>query len=566
MIDKKQYDLIIIGSGAAGMTTAAVAANEGLDVIVIEKTELIGGNTSFSGGMVYVPNNSAMEAAGVADDPEMALRYLDATVPTEDGRDMRKQFIEKGREAIDYLNEHTSVKLKPVPFYPDYYPDEEGSRERARVLEPYAFDARGLGKWFPKLRPPIPEFMLFGGMMVAREDLSSFRKVWKSVPAFVRVAQLTLQFVWQRLSHHRGTRLVLGNALSGRLLKSLIDLDVPILIESNTQGLIKKDGRISGIEVNTPGGPMILEARVGVVLATGGFSQSQEKRKKYLPLEASKHSAFAPGSTGDGLDLGETAGGVINDQNTHNAYWSPTSVYERADGRTVVYPHTVTDRGKPGSIVVNKAGRRFTNEAVSYHQFGEAMYAANKDSPSIPAYLICDNEFLWKYGLGAIIPFTQNLKPYQKANYLKTAPTLEALADLLGVYSGGLLETVGLFNKDAVSGDDTAFARGNNVYSKYLGDLEHAPNPCLAPLLKAPFHAVELVPSDLGTIAGLQINTDCQVLDADGQIIKGLYAAGNDMQSIMRGRYPGPGITLGPALTFGYLVAKHARQEKQKGV
>ncbi len=557
MDEVKKCDLVVIGSGAAGMTAAAVAASKGLKVIVVEKTDVVGGNTSFSGGMVYVPNNSAMEKAGVFDSVENAMRYLDEAVPTNDGRSMRQKFVERGREAIDYLDKHTSVKLKPVPFYPDYYPELEGAGEGYRVLEPHQFDASTLGEWFKKLRPPIPEFMILGGMMVSREDLPHFRGVWKSLPSFLRVCSLVCQYVGQRLRHHRGSRLVLGNALTGRLLKSLIDLDVPILTDCNIQKILMENGRAVGARLETPDGPLSIQADLAVLLTTGGFAQSVEKRKKYLPPDASKFSPFAPGSTGDGLDLGVSVGGVINDDNTNNAYWSPASIYQRADGRRVVYPHTVTDRGKPGSIIVNKAGRRFASEAVSYHQFGEAMFRANEESEAIPAYLICDSEFIWKYGLGAIIPFTLRLKPYQKAGYLKTASSLTELASKIGVDVEGLQQTVSRYNADAGKGKDSEFFRGENIYSKYLGDAAVKPNPCMAPLVKPPFHAIELVPSDLGTVAGLSVSDECEVLDSDGEAIPGLYAGGNDMQSIMRGRYPGPGITLGPALTFGYLVASH---------
>lgn len=561
MPEPKTYDVVVIGSGAAGMTTAAVAASKGLSVAVVEKTDLIGGNTSFSGGMVYIPNNDGMAAAGVPDDPDEALTYLGATVPTEDGRDMRLAFLERGREAIAYLAEHTAVKLKPVPFYPDYYPDLPGARDGARVMEPLAFDAKTLGNWFRHLRPPIPEFTILGGMMVAREDLPHFRNCFRSPRAFLRVAALVMQYATQRLRHHRGSRLVLGNALTGRLLKSMLDRDVDILLGSAPKEILKQNGRVIGIRLDTPGGERTLRADRAVVLATGGFAQNTEKRRQYLPPQTSPHSPFAPGSTGDGLDLGVSAGGIVGDDNTNNAYWSPASVYRRTDGRTVVYPHTVTDRGKPGSLVVNRAGRRFTNEAVSYHRFGEAMLRSNDGASNHPAYLICDSEFIWKYGLGAIIPFTRNLKPFQDADYLTSAPDLPTLADKLGIDVDGMCDTIARFNRDAEAGRDSEFARGDNVYSRYLGDLEVTPNPCLAPLKTAPFHAVELVLSDLGTVAGLKVNTHGQVLDDAGAVVPGLYAGGNDMQSIMRGRYPGPGITLGPALTFGYLTALHIADE-----
>lgn len=554
-------DVIVVGAGAAGMTAAATCAAKGLSVTVLEKTEFVGGNTSFSGGMVYVPDNPKMAEAGAPDDPAAALAYLDATVPTPEGREARRRFVERGREAVTFLEANTAVRLKPVTFYPDYYPELEGAREGMRVLEPVAFDAATLGPWFKRLRPPIPEFTILGGMMVAREDLPHFRNL-RRPRSFARVARLVGAYGLERLRHHRGTRLVLGNALAGRLLKSLLDRDVTILTGVSTEDILKKDGRAVGVRVRDDGGTRDLFARRAVLLATGGFSHSAEKRRDWLPEAASPESPFAPGSTGDGLDLGTRAGGVVGTDNTNNAYWSPASIYRRADGRTVVYPHTVTDRGKPGSIVVNRAGRRFVNEAVSYHRFGEALLRTNEPGGNLPAYIVCDAAFLWKYGLGAIIPFTRNLAPYLDAGYLKRAETLDGLAARLGIDAENFAATVTRFNADARAGCDSEFGRGEDVYSRYLGDSEVGPNPCLGPIEKPPFYAIELTLSDLGTVAGLRTDVDCRVLTQGGAPIPGLYAIGNDMQSIMRGRYPGPGITLGPALTFGYLAGLHVASGK----
>lgn len=547
-----EVDLLVIGSGAAGMTAAAVAAVEGLQALVVEKTALIGGTTSISGGMIWIPYEAYTA------DVESAKRYLDALIDSEDGQAMRERFLEAGPQALEYLQQHTAVKLKPVPFYPDYYPELEGFSTGSRVLEPVAFDAAQLGRHFALMRPPMNEFMLFGGMMVAREDIPHFRKALHSPKSFTRVARLVTEYGLQRLRHSRGTRLVLGNALVGRLLKSLIDHNVPILTDTKVRELIFENDRATGAMLEGPDGIIRVNTRRGVVLATGGFSHDPEMRSRYLPAMISSHSPFAPGSTGDGLRIGTAAGGVIDDQNTDNAYWTPASVYRRADGRVVTYPHTVTDRGKPGSIVVNAAGKRFTNEAVSYHRFVQAMLRSHNKGSSIPAYMIADRNFVWSYGIGAIRPFTRNLKPYLEADYLKQAPTIEALSEKLGIDTFGLQQTINTFNEDALTGNDREFARGDDAYSRYLGDAAVKPNPCLAPVQTPSFYAIEIVPSDLGTVAGLRTDVNAQVLNTNNQAIPGLYAAGGDMRSIMCGRYPGPGITLGPALTFGYLAARHA--------
>jgi len=557
----QHIDLLIVGSGAAGMTAAAVAAAEGLHTVVVEKTATVGGTMAISGGMVWIPCAAHLAKGGEPDSVEAARRYLDAAVDTDDGRDMRRRFLEAGPQAVDYLARHTAVALKPVEFYPDYYPELEDSSTGRRVLEPKPFNGELLGRHFALLRPPLEEFTLFGGMMVAREDIPHLRRATRSPASFARVAGLLARYGLQRLRHSRGTRLVLGNALAGRLLKSLLDRGVPILTNTTVRELIHSGHRITGAVIDGADGTTRINARCGVLLATGGFSHDPAMRARYLPAEVSPHSPFAPGSTGDGLRLGTACGGVIEDRNTDNAYWAPASVYRRADGRVVTYPHTVTDRGKPGSMVVNAAGKRFTNEAVSYHRFVQAMLRTHNEDAALPAHMICDRAFLWRYGLGAIRPFIRNLKPYLQADYLVAAPTLEDLATRLGIDAQGLQRTVATYNADARSGVDREFGRGSDIYSRYLGDADVHPNPCMAALEAPPFYAIELVASDLGTVAGLRTDLDARVLDAHGVPVAGLYAAGGDMRSIMCGRYPGPGITLGPALTFGYLAALHAAGE-----
>ena len=551
-----EYDVVVIGAGAGGMTAAAVAATRGLKSIVIEKTPLVGGTTAISGGMVWAPNTTKRSLVGADDTPAQAANYLETVVGTPEGADLRARYLAEAPKAIEYLESHTSVRLTPVPFYPDYYPDVPGATLRGRVLEPVPFDARELGDWFPKLRPPLPEFTLFGGMMVARADIVHFRNVFKSARSALRVARLVAGYGADRMRFHRGTSLVLGNALAGRLVKSLLDLDVPILLGTTVTGL-RRDGKaVVGIEVRTASGEaMSIGARLGVVLASGGFSHSDRLRRELLPVEAGDASAAADGNTGDGIDLGKSAGGFVVSSNRNNAFWTPVSRLVRANGESGVYPHTVTDRGKPGMLAVDKAGRRFTNEAESYHEFVQAMFRANRQSAAIPAYLICDRRALWKYGLGAVRPMAWRLESYRRSGYLHEAPTLRALADGLGVDAGNLEATVATYNRDAATGVDTAFGRGSNAYHKYVGDPANLPNPCMHPVVTPPFYAVVLHPADLGTSAGLRTSPAGEVLDGEGQPIPGLYACGNDMNSIMSGSYPGPGITLGPALVFGYLVA-----------
>jgi len=556
-----EYDAIVLGAGAAGMTAAAVAATGGLRVLLIEKSAQVGGTTAISGGMVWIPANAKMAEAGIADTAEQARLYLRHCVPGGFNEHLRSAFLASADAAIAYLERNTSVRLKPVVNYPDYYPDLPGATGGGRVLEPVAFDGRMLGKHFRLLRPPLPEFMLFGGMMVDRPDIPHFRKTGRSSLSAARVARLVARYGWQRLFADRGTSLYLGNALAARLLHSLLRQNVELALDTEVAGLINDSGKVAGVTLarvrNGEAGRRDIRAGRGVVLATGGFSQDPQMRARYLPDGAGNLSAACSSITGDGLRLGMLAGGGMCEQNADNAFWTPVSRFTRQDGSQGVFPHTVTDRGKPGVIAVNRSGRRFTNEAQSYHEFVRAMFRGDNDGPCIPAYLICDRRFLWRYGLGAVRPFALSLREYLRGGYLVRGETIGALALALGIDAEPLAATLARHNEGARNGTDPEFSRGGDAYQRYLGDADHTPNPCVAPIEHPPFYAVAVHPGDLGTAAGLLADENARVLDGAGRPIDNLYACGNDMSSIMNGAYPGPGITLGPALTFGYLAAKH---------
>ncbi len=556
-----EYDTIVLGAGAAGMTVAAVAAAEGLRVLLIEKSAQVGGTTATSGGMVWIPANAKMAKAGIEDTVEQAQLYLRHCVPGSFNEHLRSTFLARADAAIAYLERNTSVRFAPVANYPDYYPDLPGATRGGRVLEPVAFDGRTLGQNFRRLRRPLPELMLFGGMMVDRADIPHFRNAGRSFFSAARVARLIARYGWQRLFADRGTSLYLGNALAARLLHSLLRLNVELALNTEVAGLIYASGKVAGVTImrvrNAEAGRKDIRASKGVVLATGGFSQDPQMRARYLPAGAGILSAACSSITGDGLRLGMAAGGRMCEENAENAFWTPVSRFTRRDGSQGVFPHTVTDRGKPGVIAVNRSGRRFTNEAQSYHEFVQAMFRGDNDGPCIPAYLICDRQFLWRYGLGAVKPFALSPREHVRSGYLVRGQTIGALASALGIDAEPLAATLARYNEGARHGIDPEFGRGGNAYQRYLGDADHKPNPCVAPIEQPPFYAVAIYPGDLGTAAGLLTDENGRVLDGGGTPVGKLYACGNDMNSIMNGAYPGPGITLGPALTFGYLAAKH---------
>ena len=555
---RNRYDVIVIGSGAAGLCAAAVAASEGQTVLLLESAKSIGGTTAISGGMVWIPANHKMNSVGMEDSLESAVKYLKQTVP--DSSEGMDAFLNESDQAIRYLEQHTALKLRPVKRYPDYYPELTGATLGGRVLEPVPFDGRELGSHFADLRWPLPEFMLFGAMMVSREDIPHLRRVGHSLRSTVHAIKLVARYALQRLTHPRGTTLYLGNALAGRLYKSVLALGVTVKLETSVIELLTTPdrGRVTGVRVDAREGSQDIIADKAVILATGGVSHSPLLRRSYIPDGVSDVTACAPSEAKlRGAELATQAlDAQMSAATQQGGFWVPVSVFRREDDSLGVYPHTVTDRAKPGLIAVNQLGKRFVNEAVSYHEFVKAQ--VNVQNNAVPAYLLCDSQFLWKYGLGKIKPFTRMLDADIASGYLKRAQTIAELSARLGVPTENLTQTVESFNVHAVRGEDPAFGRGSNAYQCHLGDMDQQPNPCVAMINRAPFYAVEVIPSDLGMSAGLKTDANACVLGPDGTAINGLYACGNDMASIMNGAYPGPGITLGPALTFAYLAARHA--------
>jgi succinate dehydrogenase/fumarate reductase flavoprotein subunit len=555
------WDVVVVGGGAGGLTAASVAAADGCRVLLLEQADVVGGTTAISGGMVWIPGNHKTAAAQRPDTLDAARTYLAETVPGAD-RERLETFLARGDEALRDLEARTSLRMQPVLTYPDYYPGLPGATAGGRVLEPVPFEAQELGKAFDLVRDPLPEFMLFGGMMISRADIPHLRRAGKSLGSALHVVKLLLKYGLQRLHARRGTTLYLGNALVARLLKSALDLGVTIRTRVAVEALVTgAQGRVVALDVSDASGRRSrVSAARGVVLATGGISHDMELRRAYVPDSAGSLTAtVSPGEAPRGARLAASVGGKLSSPTHEGAFWVPASTFTRRDGSRGVYPHTVTDRAKPGLIAVDSSGRRFVNEAVSYHEFVRAQLShANS---AIPAWLVCDRRFLWKYGLGKIKPFTLSVKADIAAGYLKRADTLAGLAKAIGVPAAAFEQTVTGFNQHARNGEDPAFGRGSNVYQRSLGDADQKPNPCVAPLTDAPFYAVAVQPADLGMSAGIATDAQARVLASDGHPIGGLYACGNDMASIMEGAYPGPGITLGPALTFGWIAGRHVAAE-----
>jgi len=554
----EDYDVVVLGVGAGGMTAALVSAIEGMRTLLIEKSDQVGGTTAFSSGSVWIPNNPEQRRNGITGDAEAAREYLDALVEGRADRALREAFIAAGPEMLEYLEKHTDVGFQMYRHAPDYRQELPGAAQGGRPLEPLPFDGRTLGKEFERVRWPIPELMLFGGMMVTRGEVARLLRIGRSWDSCLLGARLVTRYVFDRMRYKRGTRLVLGNALIARLFKNLLDRRMAVWFKGRTRRLISEGGRACGLVVLRDGSEVQVRARRGIVLAGGGFPANPTLRERYFPKPVAQYTSAFEGCVGETLLLAQDIGASLGPLGEDNAFWFPSSITTRKDGSTAVYPHIVLDRGKPGLVAVNSAGRRFVDEAVAYHEFTRAMYRSHLHVPSIPAMLVCDRRFIWKYSLGMIRPLTPVLKRFIDSGYLYVADSVEGLARKIGVDAAGLVETVRAQNEFARTGVDTEFGKGSNAYDRAGGDPEHSPNPCLGPIEKPPFCSVAVFPTPLGTSLGLRTNVHGQVLDGSARPIAGLYACGNDQHSIMGGEYPGAGAQLGLAMTFGYLAARHA--------
>lgn len=551
-------DVLVIGAGAGGLTTAITARKSGLEVIVVEKEDVFGGAAAFSGGVLWVPGNPVSTRAGVTDSRDAAWTFIQhETGPFFDAQ-ATETFLNEGPRMVEFLERETQVKFVPT-LYPDYHPTAPGGVDVGRSILAEPYDIRGLGKDMARLRPPL-RTITFIGMMFnsSNADLKHFFRATKSLTS--------AWYVLRRLANHlkelaffgRGVQVTSGNALAARLAKSAIDLDVPIWTSTPATSLTRDGQRVTGAVVRKDGQELLILARRAVVLAAGGFSHDVDRLKKAYPHVARGGEHLSPvpkGNSGDGARLAESVGGSVPIRYPQPAAWMPVSRVPLSDGQSGVFPHLL-DRYKPGVIGVTQEGRRFTNESNSYHDVGAAMIAACAGKQDTAMWLVCDQTAIAKYGLGYAKPAPIPLGGLVKKGYLARGNTLAALAANAGIDGAGLEATVQEYNRHAAQGNDPAFDRGGNSFNRYLADPQNAPNPCVAPILNAPFYALKLVMGDLGTFDGIRTSVSGEVLGARDEPIPGLYAVGADRASIMGGNYPAAGITLGPIMTFAYVTAR----------
>lgn len=560
-------DVLVIGSGAGGLTAALRAHDLGLDTLVIEKSEQYGGTSAVSGGGIWIPDNHRVAALGGADSAAEAVAYLKAVTQGEvdDGR--IEAYVEHARSMVQYLERDTRVRFEAQAHYTDYYPEVPGGKPGYRSMDPLPFDAAQLGDEFLRMRAPSPGTLMMGRMAMTMKEarvLLCRGKGWMG---------LTAKVLWRYWRDRKGRRLsrrdrylTLGNALVGALRCSLLDRGVPLWLDCRLDQLLIVGERIGGARVLRDGQWLNIKARQGVIIAAGGFERNQAMREQYHPQPSNAGwSATPPHNTGDGIRAAVAVG--ARTALMEHSWWAPTVQVAGEEKQRALF----VERNLPGCILVNSAGERFVNEGAPYSDIVYAMYANNREgATSVPCWMVFDAQFRRKYPCGPLLPgYAQPdwRLPAHLRQVLHKADDLGTLAAQIGVDATGLGRTVQRFNAMAAQGRDDDFGKGESLFDRYYGDPGVQPNPCLAPLTKGPFYAVRVDAGDIGTKGGLLTDTHAQVLHQDGGPILGLYAIGNSAASMMGRTYPGAGATLGPAMTFGYLAANHihAHSEHNQG-
>ncbi|MBX6390271.1 MAG: FAD-binding protein [Frankia sp.] len=543
------YDIVVVGSGNGGMTAALAAAYSGMRALIVEKADYFGGTSALSGGAVWIPNNPVNVRAGVPDSFEDADRYLGELVGDRVPAERRQAYLTHGPATIEFLEKHTEhVRFAYSPGYSDYHPQIPGGLAAGRSISPVAVDVRKLGDLAPTLNrtdllaPPAGIWL----KPVEYKKLLLVTRTWRGRLTALRVGLRTA------VARALGRNMVSAGAAGVvRLRLAVRDAGIPLWLGTPMRALIVDGRRVVGIRVERDGQLVTIRARHGVILAAGGFERNPGMRARYQrqPITATWTSGTVT-NTGDAILAAQAIGADVDLMD--RAWWGPAMLTpERA-------LFMLSERSLPGSIMVDGEGRRFVNESAPYVDVVDTMYEQHAAGrPTIPCYLVFDQGFRDRYPFVKVPPRLPLPKAWAQDGTVGTAGTLAELAERIGVPAGQLTATVERFNAAARAGRDEEFGRGDSAYDRYYSDPTIRPNPNLAPLVKPPFYAARLVPGDLGTSGGLRCDEHARVLRADGSVIEGLYATGNCSAAVMGHQYPGPGATIGPAMVFGYIAARH---------
>lgn len=557
-----EVDLLVVGSGAGAMTAGIVGHDRGARVLLVEKADRYGGSSAMSGGSLWIPTNHWMDQAGIDDSREEALAYLEEITAGLVASEKLEAYLDNAPAALRYLADHAQLRMYAMPAYSDYYPRAAGSKPGGRSLDPETFDARSLGDDLLSMVEQNPQMLVMGRLFMT---IPESRTMLTRAPGWIGLMlklmlRYALDIPW-RFKSRRDRFLAMGNSLVGMLRQAMLDRGIPLWLESGARDFVVEDGRVSGVVVQRGGQSVRIRAHRGVVLAAGGFEGNQAMREKYLPQPSRvEWSAANKNNTGDLIEMARDLGAALEFMD--EGWWGPVTVVEGEENARML----VIEKSLPGSIMVNKAGQRFVNEAAPYIDVVNAQYANHTDEvPCVPCYLIFDSRFRKNYPVGPLLPGAQQpdlmIGRMIKDGYLKRAKTLVDLAGQIGVDAESLEHSVARNNEFSKTGKDLDFGRGDTVFDRYYGDEKVEPNPCLAPISEPPFYAMEAYPGELGTKGGLRTNARAQVLKESGEVIEGLYAVGNCSSPVMGRTYAGAGATLGPATTFAYIAARHAIAE-----
>jgi 4-oxocyclohex-2-ene-1-carboxylate desaturase len=553
------YDVVVVGSGAAGLATALSAHDVGLGVIVLEKDEQLGGTSAVSGGWLWVPGNRQGVAEG--DTRAEVEQYLRALAGPSLDETRLSHFLNGVPEAVDFFERRTRMEFEYPPSAPDYQMEIPGAKKSGRALTVVRADSRMLGADRLRVRPYLYTYTVFGYMPEVGPDIAMFLKANRSVKAFAYVARRLLVTWLQRVLFGRAFTRTNGNALMTRLIASARDRGIPLVTGARVVGLRHGVDGVDGVEVKgTVNGHY--RASRSVVLAAGGFSGDPDLRDRYFPhaTGARNHHTPTVGHAGDSISLAEEVDGVVDNSPCQPAAWGPVTVWRSLRGRARIFPH-LRAFGLPGLICVNRHGERFANESLSYHDFGVALIEDNKDEPDVFGWIIADSTAMRRYGIGYAKPWPLPTWYYRKVGYLVRGRNVPELASKIGAPVSALERTLRRFNADARRGVDDQLGRGSTWFHHFKGDMEHRPNPNLAPIERAPFYAVKIEMGDLGTYAGLRVDDQSRVLTTAGEPVGGLRAVGSAAVSVFGGGYPGYGANIGPAMVFGYLIGRQLAEE-----
>jgi 3-oxosteroid 1-dehydrogenase len=543
------FDFVVVGSGGGSMCAALLMRDAGKSVLVLEKTDRVGGTTAISGGVMWITNNRFMQPAGVADSREQATAYLDAVVGDHEDtpgatRARRLAYIEQAPAMIDYLTER-GIRLRRMPSWPDYY-HAPGESVPGRTVVSELFDINQLGEWKARLQPG---FLPLAANLDEAMELAYFKRSWAGKKALAKV-------VWRTLSSRlTGKHLATaGQGLQGQMLNAALNAGADIRINAGVKSLLHENGQVTGVVIEKDGADWEIGARAGVLINAGGFSRNQRMLDRYIPGASTDWTLTTAGDTGEVIEEAIRLGAAVAqmDERVGNPVALPP-------GNTPAKPVVVQgELAKPHSILVDQTGVRYMREASSYMEISKAILARNTQAPAIPSWLVLDSQYLEKYMLAGTMPGAKKPKSWHESGFLKQGETLEALAAACGLDPAALRATVKRFNAFVRNGRDEDFQRGDHVYDRWLGDALQPDSPTLGAIEQGPFYALQVYPGDVSTFGGIVTDEHARALREDGSVIPGLYATGTSTASVMGRAAPGAGASIGPSFTWGYVAAKHA--------